>query len=130
MGESVETVVRRFLGLWAAPEVDTLLSYFSDDAVWTDGPRGTHRGRDAIKAELESAVSMFPSTDMEVTALVANGNTVMMERLDHFEVGGKPFTLEIASVLELDADRRITRWREYYDLASIVEEINAALSAP
>jgi limonene-1,2-epoxide hydrolase len=35
-----------------------LLSFFADDAVYVAGPRGTHRGVDAIRAELESQLAM------------------------------------------------------------------------
>jgi Limonene-1,2-epoxide hydrolase catalytic domain len=54
---------------------------------------------------------MISSINIEVKALVANGGTVMTERVDTFEIQGKPFGLEVAAVFEVDSDSRIKRWR-------------------
>jgi limonene-1,2-epoxide hydrolase len=129
MSDSAELVVRNFLAAWKQSDVDELITFISDDAVYTDGPRGTHRGIDAIRAELQSMVNMFPSTVIDIKTLVADGGTVMTERLDNFEVQGMPFGLEVAAVFEVDGDGRINRWREYYDLTSIQDRIAAALAA-
>jgi limonene-1,2-epoxide hydrolase len=76
--------------------VDELVSYFDDDAVWIDGPRGVHRGVDAITAALEADIAMgFPSVfTIEVKSLVAEDGTVMMERVDSFSMAGKPFSMD------------------------------------
>ena len=54
MSESAETVVRKYLAAWKRSDLDELVSFISDDAVFTDGPRGVHHGIDAIRAELET----------------------------------------------------------------------------
>ncbi len=58
MGDPPESVVRRFLSASVDPTVEELVGFFSDDAVWIDGPRGVHRGLDAIRTELEVHPSM------------------------------------------------------------------------
>jgi limonene-1,2-epoxide hydrolase len=130
MSDSPEMVVRNFLAAWKRSDLDELVSFISEDAVYTDGPRGTHHGIDAIKAELQSMLKMTPSTIIDVKTLVADGATVMTERVDNFEVQGKPFGLEVAAVFEVDGNGRINRWREYYDLTSIQDRIAAALAPP
>ncbi len=42
-------------------------------------------------------LKMTPSTIIDVKTLVADGATVMTERVDNFEVQGKPFGLEVAA---------------------------------
>ena len=96
--------------------------------MYTDEPRGIHHGIGAIKAELQSFVKVTPSTIVDVKTLVANGGTVMAERVDNFEIQGKPFGLEVAAVFEVDGSGRIKRWRDYYDLRSIEDRIAAALA--
>lgn len=130
MSDSAESVVRDFLAAWKRSDLDELVSFISDDAVYTDGPRGTHSGIDAIKAELQSMLKLVPSTAIDVKALVANGDTVITERVDNFEVQGKSFGLEVAAVFKVDNDGRIEYWREYYDLASMLDRISAALALP
>jgi limonene-1,2-epoxide hydrolase len=126
MSESAESVIRTYLAAWRRSDVDELCSFFTDDAVYTDGPRGVHRGIDAIRAELGAMVKMIPSTDIDTKTLVANCGTVMVERVDNFDIAGKPFDMDVAAVFEVDNDGRITRWREYYDLKSIQDRIAAA----
>ena len=103
--------------------------FFTDDALYVDGPRGVHRGIDAIRAEFEAIVQIVPSTTVDIKALVANGGTVMVERVDNFEIGGKPFDLEVVGVFDVDDNGRITRWHDYYDLRSSEERIAAGLAA-
>src|SRR5262249_58453899 len=61
MSESAETVVRKYLAAWKRSDLDELVSFISDDAVYTDGPRGVHHGIDAIRAELGAMVKDVPS---------------------------------------------------------------------
>ena len=105
-----------------------MVSFFSDDAVYTDGPRGTHHGIDAIKRELQSFVKTIPSTTIELMTLVSEGGTVMLERVDHFEVQGKPVVMAVAAVFEVDDTGRIKGWRDYYDLKSIEDRVAEALA--
>ena len=126
MSESAETVVRKYLAAWKRSDLDELVSFISDDAVYTDGPRGVHHGIDAIRAELETMVKVVPSTSVDIKKLVASGGTVMVERVDNFKLGGKPFDLEVAAVFDVDDNGRIKRWRDYYDLKSLEDRFTSA----
>jgi limonene-1,2-epoxide hydrolase len=128
VGDSAEQVVRRFLAALKRSDVDELVSFFSEDAVWTDGPRGTYRGVDAIRAEIESQVQLVPSLTVEVKNLVATGGTVMVERADTFETQGKSFDLEVVGVFEVDGSGLIKRLRDYYDLNSLMDRVAAAFA--
>ena len=45
--------------------------FFSDDAIYIDGPLGVHTGIDAIRAELLSFLAMAPNTTMDIKTLAA-----------------------------------------------------------
>jgi limonene-1,2-epoxide hydrolase len=127
MSDSPESVVRKFLAAFADPKLNELVGFFSDGAVFIDGPRGVHRGVDAIRSELEAELAMgFGSVIIDVKSLVANGGTVMMEGVENYRIGGKPFSLEVMGAFEFDVEGRITRWRYSYDLKSITDQIEAA----
>jgi limonene-1,2-epoxide hydrolase len=127
MSDSPESVVRQFLAAWEDPTVAGLISFFADDAVYIAGPRGVHRGVEAIRAELESQLAMgFGCITSDVSSLVADGGTVMMERVDRFQIGGKRFEMPMMAAVELDADGRILRYRESFDLKSITDQIEDA----
>jgi limonene-1,2-epoxide hydrolase len=123
-----ESVVRNFMATWPRSDVDELMGFFNEDAVYTDGPRGTFRGIDTIKAELQSMVQMVPSTTADIKNLVVSDGTVMVERVDIFEMQGKSFDVEISGVFEVNDDGRITRWRDYYDMRSLEDQVAAVLA--
>ena len=128
MSDSPESVVREFLAASeGAAKVDLLLSFFDDDAVWVDGPRGVHHGLDALRSELEVQISMgFEVVKEDVKSLVAERGTVMLERVEHLRIGGEPFSLEVMSAFDIDAYGKITRWRDSYDLKLITDQVEAA----
>ncbi len=127
MSDSPESVVRNFIAAWAQPKLDELVGFFSDEALFIDGPRGVHRGVDAIRSELDAEISMgFGGAKIDVNSPVADGGTVMLERVENYRIGGKPFSLEVMAAFEIDTDGRITRWRYCYDLKSITDQVEAA----
>ena len=128
MYDSPESVVRGFVAsLEDLPKLDRILSFFAEDALYVDGPRGLHRGIDAITSELEALAAMgFENLTEEVKSLASNSGTVMIERVESFNVGGKPFSMEIMAAFEIDADGKIKRWRDSYDLKSITDQIAGA----
>jgi limonene-1,2-epoxide hydrolase len=102
-------------------------SFFSDDALFIDGPRVVHRGVDAIRSELESELAMgFGNVKIDVHSLISDGGNVMMEGTENYRIGGKPFSLEVMRSFHVDADGRITRWRYSYDPKSVTDQIEAA----
>lgn len=129
MSDSPETVVSNFFAAFPASDVDELISFFSDDAIYIDGPRGVHRGREAIRTEFATQVAIVPSTTVDIKTLTTDRGAVMVEREERFVIDGKPIDHEVVGVFDLDDDGRITRWRDYYDLTSLVDRIVAATTA-
>ncbi|HTQ18247.1 nuclear transport factor 2 family protein [Mycobacterium sp.] len=127
MSDSPESVVRNFLAAWAHPNLDELVSFFSDDAVFIDGPRGVHHGVDAIRSELDEEIAMgFGGAKIDINSLVAQGGTVMLEGVENYRIGGQPFTLEVMGAFDVNADGLIRRWRYSYDLKSITDQLETA----
>jgi limonene-1,2-epoxide hydrolase len=127
MSDSPESVVRKFLAAFTDRNVDELVGFFSDDAVFIDGPRGVHRGKEAIRSEFEAELAMgFESIKIDVNSLVANGGIVMMEGVENYIIGGKPFFMETIGAFDINPDGLITRWRYSCDLKSLTDQIEAA----
>jgi limonene-1,2-epoxide hydrolase len=61
-----------------------------------------------------------------VKSLITDGETVMLERVDGFSIGGQEFSMEVMAAFEVNTDGRIRRWHESYDLKSITDQIEAA----
>jgi limonene-1,2-epoxide hydrolase len=126
MSDSPESGVREFLAARPDPKADEFTNFFDDDAVWVDGPQGVRRGANAIVDELTKHLAISHSMTMEVITLVANGGTVMVEWRGDWTMGCKPISTTVMAAFEIDANGRINKWRERYDLKSVTDQIEAA----
>ena len=121
-----ETVVREFIRAWSEGDAQKLADFFTEDAVvWNDG-RTTVRGREAIYTHFKLQVTACTDCDFEVTQTVASGNIVFNERIDRMKIAGAPVELPVAGVFELDGAGKLTAWRDYFDLNTVMTQLSAA----
>jgi limonene-1,2-epoxide hydrolase len=119
MAETVkdpEKIVREFCAAWPQRSIDTLLAYFTDDALYHNMPMEPVTGKDGIREVMNLFV---PAEDLEaeIVHLAARGNVVFTERIDRMTIGGKKVVLPCAGVFEI-RDGKIAAWRDYFDLAT------------
>jgi len=126
MSESPESLIRRFFDAWAEPDADQLRTFFHDEAVWVDGPHGVRRGADAIATEVAEQLKSLGGVTVDITTMVREGRTVMLEQVSRAKVGDTPISTVVMAVFEFDEEGRITQWREAYDLKSMTDQIEAA----
>jgi limonene-1,2-epoxide hydrolase len=117
MASNNEQLVNEFCKAFARRSVDELMTYFADDAVYDNVPATAAKGRDAIRAALNSYVTGTKSIDFRVLKCASAGDLVMNERLDVFEMGGKHVELPVAGVFEIKGGK-IALWRDYFDMAT------------
>ena len=129
MRNSAELVVRGFLATFPRSDVDEMMAFFAEDAIYADGARATHRGVEAIREALQATIKVMPSTTTELKNLVAGDAVVMTERVDYFEIAGTQFDSEVVGVFEVNEAGRISRWSSYYDMRSLEERVTAGLAA-
>ena len=66
---------------------------------------------------------MAKGLEFKVLRAAANGNTVLNERLDIFDLGGgKKIELPVAGVFE-GRDGKIALWRDYFDLQMYTKQM-------
>jgi len=112
---SSEDVVRRFCEAFARRDVDEILGFFTEDAVYHNIPVAPAQGHDAIRAVLETYVPGSPTIEFEVLHLASAGPVVFTERVDRMVFGGRDVELRVAGVFEV-ADGKIAAWRDYFDM--------------
>jgi limonene-1,2-epoxide hydrolase len=112
-----ETIVREFCATWSERDIEKLLAYFADDAVYHNMPLAPVVGKDGIREVLGLFVPPAEAIDFEMLHTAARGNVVFTERVDRFTMGGKQVDLPVAGVFEL-RDGRIAAWRDYFDFAT------------
>ncbi len=116
MATESEKLVADFINAWPRRNVDELLGFFTDDAVYHNIPMDPARGKAAIRAVINSFLPMARSVEFKVLNSVSAGNVVMNERVDIFDLDGKKVELPVAGVFEVRGGR-ISAWRDYFDLA-------------
>jgi len=118
-----EEIVRRFCEAVTEIDVEKLLGFFSDDAVYHNIPIDPVQGREAIAAMLGQFLGPATKAEFEITAIASSGRTVMTERIDRFEIGGKPIVLRVMGAFEITPGGEIGAWRDYFDLAQFTGQM-------
>jgi limonene-1,2-epoxide hydrolase len=116
MADAKQTV-RDFCAAWEAMDQQRILDSFTDDAVYHNMPMPPATGKDAIKALLGFILGPASSAKFDIKHIVADGDTVLTERIDTFQMGDKTVALEVMGTFEL-RDGKIAAWRDYFDMAS------------
>jgi limonene-1,2-epoxide hydrolase len=123
MANPNEAIIEEFCGAWKARDVDAILGYFTDDAVYHNIPIEPAVGADAIRAVLEMFVPPSDEIEFVVHHMFSNpaGDVVFTERTDRFVMGDKTIELPVAGVFEL-RDGKIAAWRDYFDLQTFMSQ--------
>ncbi|TQR86113.1 limonene-1,2-epoxide hydrolase [Mycobacterium hodleri] len=112
-------LVTEFCALWANPDLETILSYFTEDAVYHNIPMAPAEGLPAIRDLLPMMLDGMEGIDFVVHRQVADGNLVMNERTDVMRrTNGGRVELPVMGTFEV-RDGRIAAWRDYFDLATV-----------
>lgn len=114
-----DRIVREFSAAWGRADLDAIMAAFADDAVYHNMPMDPLRGKEAIRAGIESFLKMSPSgIHFEILHQVVAGSVVMNERIDTFETENGKIAAPVAGAFELDASGRIRAWRDYFDMGA------------
>ncbi len=113
-------VVQDFLALMAKLDYDNALLLVSDDCEYTNMPMGTVHGPDGIRGVLEPFFAPTLENEWIIKATAVNGPIVFVERLDRHRLANGWAELPVTGVMEVH-DGRITAWRDYFDMQTIVD---------
>ncbi|MDQ1374154.1 MAG: limonene,2-epoxide hydrolase [Actinomycetota bacterium] len=116
-------LVRRFCAAWGDGDVDALIGYFTDDAVYHNIPIAPVTGKDAIKVTIESFSNGVDKIEFKVLAIAAAGDTVLTERVDVFTTPAVTVELPVMGTFEV-RDGKIAAWRDYFDLNQFMSQLN------
>ena len=117
---SAEETVNAFVKEWdvEAPELETLLDYFSDDAVYHNIPFRPAKGKEAIAAVLQGIGGSMKSKGWVVLNQAVVGDVVLNERVDSFVRDGAALDVKVCGVFEI-REGKIAAWRDFFDAGSM-----------
>ncbi len=117
---SNETTIREFIVAWSRLDADELAAYFTDDGVYYNMPTEPVEGRENVRAFIAGFMGSWESTDWEILNIIAEGDIVMVERVDHTVALGNIIDLPCLGIFEME-DGKIKIWRDYFDLATYTD---------
>ena len=115
MSDAKQTV-RDFCAAWEAMDQQRILDAFTEDAVYHNMPMAPAQGKDAIKGLLTMILGPATSVKFDIRHMVSEGDVVLTERVDTFQMGEKTVALDVMGTFEL-RDGKIAAWRDFFDLA-------------
>jgi limonene-1,2-epoxide hydrolase len=133
MGAEQEAIVTRFMDAWGdgtqeEPDAETILSMFTDDAVWQlwipGGPE--LRGRDAIREDIGRQLTFARFMRCGPVHMASTDHVVFTERRDTFVSNGTTIVHHLVAVFDLTGDGLISAWREYFDPGDVNRQLKEA----
>jgi limonene-1,2-epoxide hydrolase len=118
------SLIRRFLEACARAEPEEFASYFSEDAIWWNAPWEPVEGRELIRETLRRGAAKMAALPWEIRHIMADGEVVMVERVDHFLAEGARVSVPCMGIFEL-RDGKIFAWRDYWDLRQFERQLAA-----
>jgi limonene-1,2-epoxide hydrolase len=115
-------VVRRFCAAWGDGDLDEIVEFFTDDAVYHNIPLAPVTGKDAIRTTIAGFTQGVEKIEFRVDHIAGDGRVVMTERVDVFSLPGKTVSLPVMGAFEVRAGR-IAAWRDYFDMNQFTSQL-------
>lgn len=107
-------IVNAFCAAWQRGDIDELMSYFAEDAIYHNVPVAPIQGKAAIKQGFLAFASLMDGIELIMVRTAATGPVVFNERIDRFTWKGKKLDLPVAGVFEVHGGK-ITLHRDYFN---------------
>ena len=117
-------IVGDFCASWSSLDIDAIMGFFAEDAVYYNIPmEPPSAGKAMIRQVIETFMADPDGVQFEVLHQAENSDGVVMnERIDRFYLGDHTITMRVMGVFEL-ADGKITAWRDYFDLNEYLSQL-------
>lgn len=121
---TIEEFMAAFINAWPTGDASDLGRFFSDDAVFHNGPLPPVEGRDAIVSSCAEQMTLGGEVSVDIRHVLTDGSIVMTERVDYVKLGEKTIPLRIMGIFEVHAGV-ITAWRDYFDPNEFSSQLSA-----
>jgi limonene-1,2-epoxide hydrolase len=119
-------VVRQFLKALEAQDVETALTYVSDDVEYQNMPLPPTKTK-AGMAKILAIVPKCSGFEFRVNKIASNGAFVLTERTDAMLLGPVRIPFQVCGTFQVK-DEKIVLWRDTFDWASGL--VNTVIAGP
>ena len=114
-------IVRAFIDAWNRMDWDAVEGLMAEDIFFHNIPMEPIRGRAAAGAFARRIGAA--AVHWELLAIAADGNKVLTERVDNFDLAnGKKLLVPFMGAFEIE-NGKIRTWRDYFDLAIFTSQM-------
>jgi limonene-1,2-epoxide hydrolase len=118
-------VISDLFAAWTRLNLDDVMSYFAEDAVWDNVPMSPAKGKQAIREMTHGFMKDMSAFSVKILKSLHEGNVVFDSRVDTITMkSGKKAEVPVAGIFELDDAGKIKVWRDYFDLATFTRQIS------
>jgi len=109
-------VVTDLIDAFNKNDLDRIMTYFTDDAVYHNIPMASVSGLTAIRAVLQGFLGLASQVDWQLRNLAeGDAGVVLTERVDRFLINDKWLELPVMGTFEV-VGSKIKAWRDYFDM--------------
>ena len=122
MSENQKTI-RAFIDAFNTNDLEAVLAYFDEAAVYHNIPVAPVTGTEAIRGVLQGFMGMSKEIDWVLHEIAeSESGAVLTERTDRFLIGEKWVELRVMGSFVLRGDK-IAEWRDYFDMAQFQSQL-------
>lgn len=114
---SNRAIVEEFIRAWSRLDASELADYFAEDGVYHNIPAVPVVGRENIRQFIAGFIKPWTHTNWVISNILADGDLVMVERLDKTRTSAGDVDLPCVGVFVLK-EGKIVVWRDYFDMGT------------
>lgn len=115
-------IVRRFCEAWSDLDLDLIMAFFTEDAVFHNIPVDPAQGKEAIRATIAGYTDGVQKVEERILHILGDGQVVMTERIVVFSYPGATIELPVMGIFEL-RDGLVSSWRDYFDMNQFTSQL-------
>jgi steroid delta-isomerase-like uncharacterized protein len=138
MATDVKRILEDYCDAVNSHDVERIASFFTDDGIFEDVPRGVYRGKEQIKANFDSEFASMPDLKVELRTLFVAGDWAGAESvmtgtntgdLPMLPATNKSVSVRAASIFEMRGNK-IKRNSNYFDMGSLMQQLGVMPQMP
>ena len=116
-------IVEDFIAAFNANDLDKIMSFFAEDAIYHNMPMAPVEGLEAIRGVIQGFSALAVEIDW-ITHNIAESadGSVLTERTDRFLIGEKWVELPVMETFVI-RDGKVAQWRDYFDMNQFTSQM-------
>jgi len=116
-----QQIVEAFISAWNQRDIAGAFALLAEDVIWHNIPMEPATGIEGCQA-LMAGFPPIEEVEWITHHIAASGNVVLTERTDKFRIDGRWRAIRVMGTFEINAEGKIARWRDYFDMLEFQRE--------